>query len=237
MTKEHFILERVAKGLCVRSELETEQTATYWPQVPLSLAALFFSFCWAAQPRVTEDRKPSVWSWFSLPRTATGTPTATDFNWLHLTQTVCGTGLYNYLTPTCFLWASQLNRIQPVHRSRWYPDVFDRMHLLFIQVHLLIDCSIEAQYVTLAAGDVKIQRGFFQRDSLSLLLFVIAITCLRSARGDTNLQNHKKKLIFLCIWMISRYLQKMKKNWRTWYKQYKNGIWHWKMCHADNEKW
>ena len=25
----HFILERVAKGLCVRGEMETEQTATY----------------------------------------------------------------------------------------------------------------------------------------------------------------------------------------------------------------
>ena len=33
----HFILETVAKGLCVRGELET---ATYWPQVPLTRAAL-----------------------------------------------------------------------------------------------------------------------------------------------------------------------------------------------------
>ena len=32
--------ERVTKGLCVRGELETEETATYWPPVPLSLAAL-----------------------------------------------------------------------------------------------------------------------------------------------------------------------------------------------------
>ena len=39
----HFIwngCERVAKGLYVRGELETEQTATYWPPAPLSLAAL-----------------------------------------------------------------------------------------------------------------------------------------------------------------------------------------------------
>ena len=38
----HFIrkgCERVAQGLCVRGELETEQTATYWPLLPLSLAA------------------------------------------------------------------------------------------------------------------------------------------------------------------------------------------------------
>ena len=36
----HFILERVAKELCVRGELKTEQTATYWPPVLLPLAAL-----------------------------------------------------------------------------------------------------------------------------------------------------------------------------------------------------
>ena len=48
---------------------------------------------------------------------------------LQLTQTVCGTRLYNCLTPTCFLWASHLHRIQPVHKSRWYSDNFDRMHL------------------------------------------------------------------------------------------------------------
>ena len=36
----HTLFEMVSKGLCVRGELETEQTATYWPPVPLSLAAL-----------------------------------------------------------------------------------------------------------------------------------------------------------------------------------------------------
>ena len=39
----HFVrngCKRVTKGLCVRGELETEQTTTYWPPVPLSLAAL-----------------------------------------------------------------------------------------------------------------------------------------------------------------------------------------------------
>ena len=36
-------------------------------------------------------------------------------NWPQLTEPVCGTGLYNCLTPTCFLWASHLHPIQPVH--------------------------------------------------------------------------------------------------------------------------
>ena len=52
MTNEHNSLEKYtshtlfSKGLrkgcwlCVRGELETEQTATYWPQVPLNVAAL-----------------------------------------------------------------------------------------------------------------------------------------------------------------------------------------------------
>ena len=35
----HTLFEIVAKGLCVRGELDTEQTATYWPPIPLSLAA------------------------------------------------------------------------------------------------------------------------------------------------------------------------------------------------------
>ena len=104
-----------------------------------------FSFCWAAQPGVTEGHQPSVWSCFSLPRTATRTPT----NWLQQTLTVCGTGLYNCLTSTWFLWASQFHRILPVHRSRWCPDIFDRMHLLFTQVHFLINSSVEDQYVTI----------------------------------------------------------------------------------------
>ena len=36
----HTLFERVAKGLCVRDELETEQTATYTPEVPLVIAVL-----------------------------------------------------------------------------------------------------------------------------------------------------------------------------------------------------
>ena len=32
--------------------------------------------------------------------------------------------------------------------SRLYPDIFDRMQLLFTQVHFLFDSSVEGQYVT-----------------------------------------------------------------------------------------
>ena len=122
----HFILERVAKGLrkgwywlCVRGELETEQTATYWPQVPLTIAALL------PHSAGLLNRGPEGPS----PLSGAGSHCLELQLELQLTHTVCGTWLYNCLTPTCFLWASQLHRIQPVHRSRWYPDIFDRMHL------------------------------------------------------------------------------------------------------------
>ena len=78
-----------------------------------------FLFCWAAQPG-SWGPKPSVSSWFSLPRCANRTPT----NWLQLTQAVCGTRLYNCLTSTCFMWVLQFHQIQPVKVIPWYlqPD-------------------------------------------------------------------------------------------------------------------
>ena len=75
------LFERVAKGLCVRGEFETEQTASYWPQVPLSLAVIL-SHSAGLLNRGSRGPKPSAGSWFSLPRNATRTPT----NWLHLLE-------------------------------------------------------------------------------------------------------------------------------------------------------
>ena len=78
MTNEHTSLEKYtsltlfSKGLrkgwcwlCVRGELETEQTVTYWPQVPLYYSSTSSSFCWVAQPG-SWGPKPSVWHWLSL---------------------------------------------------------------------------------------------------------------------------------------------------------------------------
>ena len=103
----HFILERVVKGLLlVMYERWVGDGTDCHILTPSSsdYSSTSSSFCWTAQPGSWEP-KPSVWSWFSLPRTATWTPT----NWLQLTQTVCGTWLYNCLTSTCFLWVSAPN--------------------------------------------------------------------------------------------------------------------------------
>ena len=106
----HTLFETVAKRLqngCVWEVSWRLNRLQHIDPKFLYLYQHFFLILLAAQPGV-------------LPRTATRTPT----NWLQLTRTVCGTGLYNCLTSTCFLWASHLHRIQPVHMSRLYlrPD-------------------------------------------------------------------------------------------------------------------
>ena len=134
----HFIrngCERVAKGLCVRGELETEQTATYWPPSSFFFSSTSFSFGWAAQSGVLRAHRPllSTGSLYSILSPA---------YWLQLTEPVCGTGLYNSLTFTCFLWASHLHPVQPVH-SQGYTLISSTGCTCF-----LIDGWVGGQYVT-----------------------------------------------------------------------------------------
>ena len=77
----HTLFERVAKGLCVRDELETEKTATYWPQVPLSLAALLShsAGCSTGSPEGKALCR-------ELVLTASNCNSNFNCNWLQLTQ-------------------------------------------------------------------------------------------------------------------------------------------------------
>ena len=72
------------------------------------MAALLSHSGWAAQTWTLRAASPQSASWVSrwnlVPQlTPAATRTATDWNWLP--QAVCGTWLYNCLTPTYFLWA------------------------------------------------------------------------------------------------------------------------------------
>ena len=98
----HIILERVNVGCVWEVSWRRGQTAKYWPQVLLTIAALLSHSCRAAQPWLTEGPEPSVWHWLSLGHLVS--------NWLQLqlelTQAVCGTWLYNCLTYICFRCSS-----------------------------------------------------------------------------------------------------------------------------------
>ena len=146
MTNEHTFLEKytshtlfemVAKGLCVRGDLETKQTAIYWPPVPLSLAALFS--CSAG----LHNRG----SW--VPISLCWELVLTTASYLQLTDSkLTEPGLYNCLTSTWFLWASHLHPIQPVH-SQGYTLISSTGCTCF-----LIDGWVEGQYVTLGCDIV-----------------------------------------------------------------------------------
>ena len=129
----HTLFERVAKGLCVRGELETGQTATYWPPVPLSLAALL------SRSAGMLNRGPIAHCWVLVLSTASYLKLADS----KLTEPVCGTGLYNCLASTCFLWASHLHPIKPVH-SQGYILMSSTGCTCFP-----IDGWAEGQYVTI----------------------------------------------------------------------------------------
>ena len=82
------------------------QTTTFWPKVILStIASLLPRLGWAAQAWVAES--PSPLSEVGSHSAGILSPTATATRTLchELTQTICGTWLYNCLTSTCFLWA------------------------------------------------------------------------------------------------------------------------------------
>ena len=131
----HTLFERVAKGLCVRGELETEQIATYWPPVLLSLSALL-----SRSARLLNRRSwgPIALCWVLVLSTAS----FLQLIELQLTEPVCGPGLYHCLTFTYFLWALHLHPIQPVH-SQGYPQISSTGSTCS-----LIDCWVEDQYVT-----------------------------------------------------------------------------------------
>ena len=57
-------------------------------------------------------------------------------------------GLYNNLTPTYFLKASQFALSSTPRQSRSPPDIFDHIHLLFTQVHFFFWQLGRGQYVT-----------------------------------------------------------------------------------------
>ena len=137
----HFI-RNGWKGLCVRGELETEQTATYWPQIPLSLAALL--------SRSAGLLNRGSWGPSPLWELVLTTVSYFQLDWLQLTEHICGPGLYNCWTSTCFLWVSHLHPIQPVH-SQGYTLISSTGYTCS-----LIDGWVGGQYVTLYLNNITL---------------------------------------------------------------------------------
>ena len=118
----HTLFERLAKVLCVRDELETELTATYWPQVPLSLAALLSYLCWLLNrgswgPSPLQEASSHCLELQLKPQLQL-TPTNSNSPWHRVISLFVAN-----LLPVSDAFAP--NSTLP----RLYLDIFDRMHL------------------------------------------------------------------------------------------------------------
>ena len=119
--RTHFFIKNISLTLYSRKDdVVCERWAgnrdrlLYWPKVLLTIAALLSHPGWAAQPCITEGRKPSVCKLIIMLAFP-----------LQLTQTVCALVILLF----------NVHLLLP-------------FFCLFTQVHLLIDGSIEGQYIT-----------------------------------------------------------------------------------------
>ena len=94
--------ERVDVGCVWEVSWRREQTATYWPQVPLTMAALLSHSCWDAQPGVSEG--PSPLSGAGSHSAGIISPTATRTHCLELTETDSNSLNWQQLTHPSHLW-------------------------------------------------------------------------------------------------------------------------------------
>ena len=146
------------KGWCwlyVRSELETGTDCYILTQSSSDHSSTSFSFCWAAQLKVTRGRKPSVCKLIlTLVSCPQLTPTATELeltDWLKLSA---APGYIIVWRPPASCGCTHLHRIQPRPQVKVIfrhprPDAPALpFFCLFTQVHLLIDSLVEGQYVT-----------------------------------------------------------------------------------------
>ena len=154
----HTLFEMVWKGykrvMCKRWVGDWTKTATYWPPALLAIAALI------SHPVGLLNQGP--WgpsSLLSLVLHCFELQQLTPNSDLKLTRTSCDTGLYNCLTSTCFNERRICTQFNP-STVKVSPDIFDRMRLLFTQVHFLFD--------TPAGSDVNMLHSNFRNNHIQL---------------------------------------------------------------------
>ena len=130
-----------------------------------------------------------------------------------------------------------------------------KMYKISHEVINFTEKTIQNWRVELTAGgrsiaETKIQRGIFQGDALSPLLFIMDIMPLnhrlRKCTAGYKLSRSQEKINHLMYMGDMKLLakkKKKKKNWKLSYtpsniqSRHRNGIWHRKMFHARHEKW
>ena len=169
--------ERVTKGfMCERWVWDWTELQHIDPPTLLATAAFL-------------SRSPGLLSWGpgglgAQPLLGHGSHSSIFSKWLPVAPR-----LYNYLTPTNFLWRHISHSVQPIDS----PDIFDRMHLLFTQVHLSSDSPAGSEVNILHAV-----RSTHKHDHVYIRLkgtFWVAVNLymiipLNSSQYSYNIWNH-----------------------------------------------
>ena len=133
----HTLFEMVAKGLCVRGELETEQNCNILTPSSSDYSSTSFLILLGYS---TGSSEGPAFCWELVLTALNSNKLTPTYNWPQLTQLSVAPGyIIVWRTPASCGVEIAPNSIHP--RSRWYPDIFDRMHLLFTRVHLLFVSS------------------------------------------------------------------------------------------------
>ena len=174
------LFERVDVGCVWELSWRRVQTATYWPKVLLTMAALLPRPGWAAQPWVTEGRKSSVCKLILTLASCPPTDSNCDLNW---TDWFCRLWHLVIFLFDVFLFVDVriCTEFNHVHRSRWYSDIFDRMHLFCSSSAYLHRClswltarsrvnmlHVDQVHILIQSGvNIPIQKAWFAIDWLT----------------------------------------------------------------------
>ena len=166
----HFILERVDVGCVWEVSWRRGQTATYWPKVLLTIAALLSHSGWAAQLWVTEGPSPQSGAGSHSAGILSPNGTAIDSSCLwHLVIFLFDTHLLPVGVRICYHHQIQpCPQVKVIFRYLRLDASVSLFFHLFTQMHLLIDGSVEGQYVT----NISFFRlCFWQEDTVYILFW------------------------------------------------------------------
>ena len=174
----HFI-ERV---VCERWVGDWTKTATYWPSSSSGHSSASFSFSWAVQPGAWGPSL-SAESWF---------PQLDLEHWLQALNSNC---LTSCLTPGYIIVLRSLNSTR--RQLRPPLDLFDRMHLLFTQVHFFLMTawpgrgSICNSIINLSLWVLRLKLVFYWSTSFRALLF-----------GDRSRNRTRSRSLLLVLFLL-----------------------------------
>ena len=125
------------KGYVWEVSWRLNKTVTYWPPSSSGYSSTSFSFYWAAQP--------GAWGPSSQSGAGFHAGILSPKLWLQLTKLPFAPGCIIVWRSSASCGCHFCTKLNP-STVKVIPDIFDRMHLLFTQVHFLFDSLYNSEF-------------------------------------------------------------------------------------------